>query len=75
MSDEEFVRFADGMVGWDLYKEALLRLGRRLDDEKNFEEERKEDDFEHSCEIRDLNDQIGRLESRIDELESAREYS
>jgi hypothetical protein len=71
MSDEEFVRFADGMVGWDLYKEALVRLERRLQDAVEVSELEKS----YEREIDDLNDEIGILESRIDELVAEREYS
>lgn len=71
MSDEEFVRFADGMVGWDLYKEALFRLERLLQDAVEVSELEES----HDREVGDLNAQIGILETRIEELESAREYS
>ena len=46
MSDEEFVRFADGMVGGDIQAEAVRRMTALLDEQKKHEQEIEDLEFE-----------------------------
>lgn len=75
MSNEEFVRFADGMVGGDIQAEAVKRLGLLLDEQKKHEQEIESLEFEHTSEIEWYESQISGLEVRIEGLESSLEHA
>jgi len=75
MSDEEFVRFAECMVGDDIQDEALRRLNLLLDEQKKHEQEIEDLEFEHESEIGWYENQLAKLEERIDGLESDLEHA
>ena len=75
MSDEEFVRFADGMVGDDIQAEAIRRLNLLLDEQKKHEQEIEDLEFEHESEIDYYECHISGLEARIESLECDLEHS
>ena len=75
MSDEEFVRFADGMVGGDIQAEAVRRMTALLDEQKKHEQEIEDLEFEHESEIGWYESRISGLEVRIDGLESEIEHA
>jgi hypothetical protein len=79
MSDVEFLRVAEGVVGMEVLDEALHRLSERLGQDGDNAADIMELELAHDGELEDMADEhhreICRLESRIADLEYQVEHA